>query len=193
VRPGRRTLLLLLLPCLIAVALPATAHADAATQALRQGDHLYAEARYREATAFYQRAYDLGEIPIALFDLAECWRQLGDRRRAVSYYKRFRASEHDPKVRAETDKLIAGLEQADADEAAAPGAAPASAQKLPLVAAPDDAQRARARRRPLVWPWAVAGGVAAAVITAVLVGVLVPRAHDDALYSPGSLGLIDRR
>jgi hypothetical protein len=62
-----------------------------ADQRFKRGVALFNEAKYTEALAEFQRAYDIAPHPLVLYNMAGCHRQLSHYSDAVSYYRRFLA------------------------------------------------------------------------------------------------------
>src|SRR4051812_3882640 len=57
----------------------------------KAGVALYKEAKYAEALAEFERAYEIAPHPLVLYNIAGCHRELSHYAEAVSYYKRFLA------------------------------------------------------------------------------------------------------
>jgi tetratricopeptide (TPR) repeat protein len=162
-----------------------------------RADKAAAEAAYREAVKRYdlnefqtaldsfKRAYIEYEEPTLLFNIAQCHRQLGQRSKAIQFYRSYLRRLPEAGNRDEVKRIMDNLEAAIAQERAsttappmgvidAPGAgattttAPSVAPQPSLLVARPAASPPRPRRR---WLWVVAGGGAALVITAVAVGV----------------------
>src|SRR5262249_3013755 len=67
---------------------PAAAADDAATH-YKKGRSLYNVSEYRAALDEFKQAYVLHEDPAFLYNIAQCHRQLGNHREAITFYKRF--------------------------------------------------------------------------------------------------------
>jgi hypothetical protein len=107
----------------VAAAAAAVEGSAAAAAHYRQGRKLYQVAEYAQALDEFKKAYLAREDPAFLYNIAQCHRQLGDNRQAVTFYKRYlsEAPPNDPN-RPEAEKLIKDLE---AKTAAAPSPPPA--------------------------------------------------------------------
>jgi hypothetical protein len=62
-----------------------------ADQRFKRGVALFNEAKYVEALAEFERAYEIAPHPLVLYNMAGCHRQLSHYSEAVSYYRRFLA------------------------------------------------------------------------------------------------------
>lgn len=126
-----------------------------------QGHRLYQLGRYQEAIAEYRRAYELRADPPFLFQIAECYRQLGAAEQALFYYDRFLAGAAEGPERDVAEEQVSELERLRARPAltatppglvAAPGAGATAKQATPLW-----------RRW---WVWTAVGAVLATGVTA---------------------------
>lgn len=155
-------------------------------------------AKFSEALAAYEAAYEAKPLPGLLFNIAQCHRNLGDHERAIFFYRRYLTLDPKSKNRDLVLELIAEQElELERDRAArpalgdaappTPAPAPASA---PVALTPGpEAETSEEGGKPLYkrwWVWAVAGAVAVGV-TAVL---LYPR---EGPLPRGSLDSVDRR
>jgi hypothetical protein len=68
---------------------PKTAEQKEADRHFKSGVALFKEAKYAEALAEFQRAYELAPHPLVLYNIAGCHRELSHYAEAVSYYHRF--------------------------------------------------------------------------------------------------------
>lgn len=50
---------------------------------------LYKQENYEEALKEFQTAYDRRQKPVLLYNMAQCYRQLGEARKALEYYQRY--------------------------------------------------------------------------------------------------------
>jgi tetratricopeptide (TPR) repeat protein len=143
------------------------AHGKEAAVYFDRGALNYNLGHFQEATAAFEKAYEIEPSPILLFNIAQCQRQLGNNDRALFLYRRY--LEQAPKApnRADVTRRIAEIEQSIRDEKAAADArarasaeAAAVARKQQEVAA---AERAPARAG---WrgPWSAAALVAPAFV-----------------------------
>lgn len=91
------------------------AHADdpgerAARRHYERGEKLFALKKYDEALDEYQKAFDANPIPDFLFNIGQCYRNLGDYEAAVFSYKRFLKMDPEAPNREKVEKLITDLE-----------------------------------------------------------------------------------
>jgi tetratricopeptide (TPR) repeat protein len=97
------------------VAVPRTVCAeDAATKAAKKhydkGEKLFALGRFDVALEEYQKAFDAKPVPAFLFNIGQCYRNLGDFESAVFSFKKFLKLEPDAPNRDKVEKLIDELE-----------------------------------------------------------------------------------
>ncbi|HVY38293.1 MAG TPA: tetratricopeptide repeat protein [Polyangia bacterium] len=150
-------------------------NADGAQAHFDRGAKQYNLGHFQEAIPEFEKAYDLDPSPIFLFNIAQSHRQLGNKERALFFYRRYleqapNAANRDDVERRMKD-LQAALQQetepkqkrptdvpppADAGERAAPNDEATPAQPVPATVtappAPDEERR----------PWQVAVGLGAA-------------------------------
>ena len=142
--------------------------------------------KFEEAAVDYQAAYEAEPLPAFLFNIGQCYRNIGNYERAQFFFRRY--VELDPRSanRPAAEHLIAEMDRlADGQRTAPPSSlpslpAPASGTRAederahafaPVVARKDDTATARPfYRRP--WFWV---GSAAVVAAAVAAGVLITR------------------
>ena len=96
--------LLLLGLSLAVIAPPAPAHADdietrAARRHFDKADKLFALGRFDEALEQYQKAFDAKPIPDLLFNIGQCYRNLGDYDAAIFSFRKFLTLDPRPKKR----------------------------------------------------------------------------------------------
>jgi hypothetical protein len=153
---------------IVALAARTAAADDAATRNARRhferGQKLYALTKFREALDEYQQAFDAKPIPDFLFNIGQCYRNLGDYDSAIFSYKKYLGATPDAPNRAQVEQLIGELQtrkdQEDARRLALeprppPALAPAPATR-PAPAPPPD--------RPIYarwWFWTGIGVIAA--------------------------------
>jgi tetratricopeptide (TPR) repeat protein len=163
------------------------------------GKLAYDVGRFADAAQQFERAYALRPAPLLLFNMAQCYRQLGDTKKAVFLYESFLRESPDQETaqialaREELDKLRAQLAEAEAE----------AAREAELQAELQARQESRPMSAPdatgsddddddggdlLLWG-AVGGGavLVAAVTTAAIIGVIA------ATPAPGDVGRIDFR
>ena len=76
------------------------------------GHRLVRLGRYEEAVAAFRRAYELKADARLLYDIAECYREVGAVDQALFYYERYLAGWPDAFDRDEVEKKVAALEAA---------------------------------------------------------------------------------
>jgi tetratricopeptide (TPR) repeat protein len=89
-------------------------HDDAATREAKRhferGEKLYALAKFSAALDEYQKAYDAKSIPALLFNIGQCYRNLGDYDAAIFSYRKYLKAEPDAANREQVEQLISDLE-----------------------------------------------------------------------------------
>jgi tetratricopeptide (TPR) repeat protein len=108
-----RTLALL---ALLFVVSPRVAHADdPATRASKRhfdrGEKLFALGKFDEALDEYQKAFDAKPIPDFLFNIGQCYRNLGDYEQAIFSFKKYLKLEPDAPDKDKVERLIDNLEE----------------------------------------------------------------------------------
>jgi len=123
--PNRGRLLpIVLCACLAAVGV-SLAHPPAArAQTMKRGAKAsfekgateYNLGHFADAIAQFEKAYAIDAAPILLFNIGQCHRQLGNKERALFFYRRY--LEQDPKAenRVEVEKRMAELERSMKEE-----------------------------------------------------------------------------
>jgi tetratricopeptide (TPR) repeat protein len=154
---------------------PSPAAADDPAQAMahfRQGRRLYQVSDYRAALDEFKRAFLLREDPVFLFNIAQCHRQLGEKRDALVYYRRYLTGDPAADNRAQVEKLIAELQEALAGERSAPAPEPAPTPLLAPAPAASLVTRAPPPAAPALygrwWFWAAAGAIVAGAVATTL-------------------------
>ena len=132
------------------------------------GDRLFKLGRYDEAVAEYRRAYELRAEPRLLYDIAECYRELGAKQQSLFYYERYLAAAPDAPERDEVLDKITELE------------GPRLLRTHPRMVMESD----EAAAPPPVWRRWWFWGAVAAVIGAGVTATLLARRSDTAV--PGS-------
>src|SRR5439155_26759054 len=115
--------------------------------------------------------------PSFLFNIAQCYRQVGDKPNAIRFYRTYLRETPSAPNRDEVNRLISTLERAVAEEqmakanqpAPAPAAVPQPARVDLVASAPKPEERKPLTKRG--WFWGVVAGGAAAVGLAVGLGV----------------------
>ena len=184
-----RIRILIGLGLLAALAAPRVGQADdkaAARERYRAGERSYKVGDFHEALAAFKAAYQFSPDPTLLYNIAQCYRQLGETKTALFTYRNYLRERPDAPNRTEVEARIADLERQAAAGAPGPAPPPAHAPPAPSVpparppaprAQPDLALSAapapapEEAPAPLMkrwWFWAVAGAVVAGGVTAVL-------------------------
>jgi tetratricopeptide (TPR) repeat protein len=141
---------------------PAARALDAEVDRLAtRGQRLLDRGQTQEAIASFRRAYELRADAGFLYDIAECYRQLGSTEQALHFYRRYLSVAPDAADREEVEAQIAALEKKKA--AVPPAIAPSFANDVVVV--PVEPPRPLWKRW---WLWAalgaaVAGGTALAL------------------------------
>lgn len=108
-------LFLLLMVCL-AVAIPSrpVQADDPATRAARRhferGEKLFALGRFDEALEEYQTAFDAKPLPGFLYNIGQCYRNLGDYEQAIFSFKKYLKLDPEAPNREAVERLIEDLE-----------------------------------------------------------------------------------
>src|ERR1700753_3087327 len=76
---------------------PKTPEQKEADRHFKSGVALFKEAKYAEALAEFERAYEIAPHPLVLYNIAGCHRELSHYAEAVTYYRRFLAEGKDGK------------------------------------------------------------------------------------------------
>jgi tetratricopeptide (TPR) repeat protein len=140
--------------------------------------------RFDEALADYQAAYDVEPLPAFLFNIGQCYRNMGNFERAQFFFRRYTTLDPRSPNRPAAERLIAEMDRLADERRATAGAEPAPAPSLaapmpadqhpPAAYAPASvaAKTGDTKARPVyrrAWFWVtvsavvVAGGVAAAL------------------------------
>ncbi len=201
----RRPFQLILLLALAALAWrPAHAESDkqVAQRAYAEGKRLYDVGEYPRALAAFKRAYLAYEEPSLLFNMAQCYRLIGDKHEAIQSYKSYLRNLPEARNREEVKRIIADLETALAQEREAaaaqakamarppqgtmtpehttqPEPAPATAPAALTLTRTADAPAPKRKR--YWWAWTVGGVLIAGAAVGVAVGVTQGRASEPSL------------
>jgi len=134
------------------------------------GHRLYRLGRYEDAVASFRRAYEVKADARLLFDIAECYREMGAVDQALFYYDRYLAGWPDAFDRADVEEKVVELEAMRGG--APPRTAAAANRRHPVMIVEQPASKPRPT--PHVWQrwwfWtavgvALAGGVTAAMLS----------------------------
>jgi tetratricopeptide (TPR) repeat protein len=155
------------------------------------------QGRFADARADYQAAYDRDPLPELLFDIGQCYRNLGEYEQARAYFERYAELEPDSPNRAATERLAAEMDREARQRvrqpravaittavAAAPRVAPPSVG-LQALAPPLGPTVQRAAPKPPVyrrtWFWLGIGG---AIATGAAVAFIASRDTRSATLAP---------
>ena len=83
----------------------------AAKREYNEGTRLYEVAEFAKALESFKKAYLHFEEPALLFNMAQCYRQLGQRQEAVRFYRTYLRKIPNAPNRVEVEKMIASLEE----------------------------------------------------------------------------------
>lgn len=99
--------------CVVAIA-PGPAHADVATRAAQryfeQGEQLFKLGRFSAALREYQKAFDAEPLPELLYNIGQCYRNVGDYEHAILNFKAYLNLLPNAPDRAQVETLIENLE-----------------------------------------------------------------------------------
>jgi tetratricopeptide (TPR) repeat protein len=90
----------------------ASANKETARQAYFEGTRLYDLADFQPALEAFKKAYLNYEDSAFLFNIAQCYRQLGNKTEAVRFYKTFLRKVPQAVNRAEVERILGNLETA---------------------------------------------------------------------------------
>lgn len=163
---GPRCLLALIV---VALAARSAAADDAATRNAKRhferGQKLYTLTKFREALDEYQQAFDARPIPDFLFNIGQCYRNLGDYDAAIFSYKKYLAAAPDAPNRAQVEQLIVDLQaRKDQEDARRLTPLPPPSPATPAGAAPASPAAGPHTDHPFYtqwWFWTGVGVVAA--------------------------------
>ena len=143
---------------LLFVATPARADSDRARALFTEGSKLYNLGDYQAALDAFKRAYLEKPDPVLLFNLAQTWRRLGDKLKAVGNYRAYLRESPDAPNAEEVQKLVLRLDAEILEDRASRDAPPEGAV---APAAPADPPRPWWRNGA---GWAVAGAGAGVAV-----------------------------
>ena len=124
-----------------AFAAPAWAASDGGAAGARPGRVLFEQAeakfnvgRFDEALVDYQAAYDAEPLPAFLFNIGQCYRNMGNYERAQFFFRRYTALDPRSPNRPAAERLIAEMDKLAAERAVEPvGDRPTSPPSLAAV------------------------------------------------------------
>ena len=82
----------------------------AAKRYFTRGEKLFALGKFEQAIEQYQKAYEAKPFPAFLFNIGQCYRNLGDYDAAIFSFKKYLKLAPDADNRAEVEEYIADLE-----------------------------------------------------------------------------------
>jgi tetratricopeptide (TPR) repeat protein len=82
-----------------------------AVEKLKEGQKRFDLGKFDDAIKLFEESYDIHPFPEALFNLGQAWRQKGDYRKAVFYYKAYLRNKPNAANRKEVEKLISESER----------------------------------------------------------------------------------
>jgi hypothetical protein len=176
---------------LAVLALAGQAHADLAkaNASFERGTRLYQVGDYAKALEEFKAGYVEEAEPSFLYNVAQCYRQLGQAREAMVTYRRFLSLSPDTPLRGEVERKIHEAEENLRTQKAAATLASRQGPVVPAPAAEPPAKwelQERPRARPARWPVWVGGALtAAAAGGAVALGVTTNRRFDQLRDSCG--------
>jgi tetratricopeptide (TPR) repeat protein len=143
------------------VGVPRVVRADdpatrAAKRYFERGEKLFALGKFDEALDEYQKAFDAKAIPDFLFNIGQCYRNLGNLDQAIFSFKKYLRLEPDAANKDAVTKLIDELEDKQAHESGA---------KLIVQTPPPELPPREPERDPVYkrwWFWTSIGVVALA-------------------------------
>jgi tetratricopeptide (TPR) repeat protein len=101
----------LLLVIVMSASTIATAQPDPFDTAYAAGEKLFGEKKYAEARAEFQKAFDIRQEPILLYNIAQTYRFQSDAKQAIEWFRRYLAASNTAiELREKSEKFIAELE-----------------------------------------------------------------------------------
>jgi tetratricopeptide (TPR) repeat protein len=168
-----------------------------ARQKFKEGQAHFAAGRFREAANAYEAAYAAKPLPAFLFNLGQCYRNLDEPARAITYFKAYLLDARNAANRDSIQRTITELEAQMRARGASPPPAPAptpapsgtppAAENPSVLPTPSSAAAAEGGAtvtasagqdtgaRPIYKRWWFWTGVGVVVVAAVLGGVLGSR------------------
>jgi len=184
---------LILATALVMTALGSVANAEnkeTARREYQEGNRRYDLNEFQPALEAFKRAYLAYEDPAFLYNIAQCYRQLGDKASAVKFYRSYLRKVPDAPNRDEVTSTIASLDAAiAADNAKAAATAPVATPTPPprndstVAVAPSQTlvTTPPPKRTPVYkkwWLWTIVGVVAAGAAAGVAVAVTSQRTEN---------------
>lgn len=104
------------MPILLLLAALAAPPDQAAHKHFERAEKLYALGKFQDALVEYEAAYEAKALPGFLFNIGQCYRNLGNYKQAVFSFRKYLDEKPDAKNRDAVEQLIADLERKNADE-----------------------------------------------------------------------------
>jgi len=177
---------------------PAWADKEAARAHYKEGQKLYDLGKFSDAAVQFEKGYELHSDPVFLFNLGQCYRQLGNTERALFFYRGFLRNKPDTPNRPQVEQLIADLEKAqetttqppveamppDEQEPAQPTERPTESAPQPVAATETEAEISMPAAPPSdtqKWlAWGTVGVGVALITVGAVFGMQAKSAQDDA-------------
>src|SRR5215475_7649338 len=98
------------------LALTSATPEQAARKHFEHAEKLYALGKFQDALVEYEAAYEAKPLPGFLFNIGQCYRNLGNYRQAVFSFKKYLDEKPDARNRDAVESLIADLEKKSAEQ-----------------------------------------------------------------------------
>jgi tetratricopeptide (TPR) repeat protein len=121
---------------LVLMAAPGRADSAKATAHFEKGTRLYQVGDYEKALVEFKAGHVEEPDPSFLFNIAQCHRQMGQPKEAITFYKRFLSLSPDTPMRGDVERKIRELEDEQHRKEVAPAPPPLAARPEPAPAAP---------------------------------------------------------
>jgi tetratricopeptide (TPR) repeat protein len=185
----------------------------AARELYREGKRQYDLNEFAKALELFKRGYEVYEEPALLYNIAQCYRQLGNDEQAIAFYRSYLRQMDSVPNREEVQRVIASLEQsvsarreqkererreqlaqkrAEAEMAERKAKA-ANLEVEALALKKELAAKPPAPPKPIYkqwWLWTVVGGVVVGAVAAGLAVALYPAPRFNPTLGSFSSGLI---
>ena len=155
------TLLLMFLATKVAYANdPAT---RAAKRFYDRGEKLFALGKFDQALEEYQKAYDAKPLPDFLFNIGQCYRNLGDYDAAIFSFKKFLKLEPEADNREQVEEYISDLEKEQERDNSQRLGLVSKKKKQPKQTEQDEAENAPVYKKWWFWTTVAVVGAGAGV------------------------------
>lgn len=179
---GYMRLLAIWLTAAVVLSTPLRATADEKARAralFESGTSHYNLTEYKEALTDFKEGYRLTRDATFLFNIAQCYRQLGDPAAAANFYRSYRRESPDATNRSEVDRLIDEMDRAAQSQHAppqetivpqpSPPTTPVPSTEVALTVSTEPPKKPITKKP---WFW-VTIGAAAVVVAGVTVGIVL--------------------